>query len=166
MKDPSNRWFARQNVRRLEAEPIQNTMAYLRAGKRFVGPDLRDQNLMLTERYFQNFDGPSPIDLVDRRVSSISASQALFLMNDVDATRAIADGLAARLGADSATGLPEMLDTIYKVGVQRKPSKAERHFAAGFVERRRHQTGASDPAGEVREFLHLLLCANEMIYIE
>ena len=46
------------------------------------------------------------------------------------------------------------------------PLSAPAHFALGFIERRRAQTGARQTRDEIREFITLLLCGNEILYIE
>lgn len=164
--DPQNRLFARQNVRRLESEAIMNTMAWLRHGQRFVDPQSRDARLMGTPLFHQQFDGPTRDDLIDRRVASISASQALFLMNSTSTSSVITSTHIRRLSGGEEVSLPDSLNGIYQVVLQRQPSEVERRFAATFVDRRRKQTGSIDSAGEFREFVSLLLCGNEIIYIE
>lgn len=164
--DPRNRLFARQNVRRLESEAIMNTMAWLRHGQRFADPQSRDAKLMTAPLFHQQFDGPTKDDLIDRRVASISASQALFLMNSTSTASVLTSTHIRRLSDGEKVSLPESLNGIYQVVLQRPPSDIERSFAVEFVERRRKQTGAIDPAGEFREFVSLLLCGNEIIYIE
>ena len=161
VRDSDNRFFARQSVRRLEYEPILNTMSRLRTGQTFAPTGKLD-----AADYAPHFDRPTVYDLVDRRVASISATQALFLMNDPEAARELADKLARRLqlGADST--LSDVLDTIYEWVVQRPPADVERIFAEEFVDRRRQQTGSPEPSNEIREFITLLLCGNEILYIE
>ena len=164
--DPDNRLFARQNVRRLESEAIMNTMAWFRHGQRFETPDARDAKLMGAPNYQQQFDGPSKDDLIDRRVASISASQALFMMNSSSTSSVITSNHVGRLGEGASNGLLTSLPAIYGLILQRPPSPAESKFAEEFVERRRTQTGSASPQVEVSEFVRLLLCSNEVIYIE
>ena len=164
--DPGNRMFARQNVRRLESEAIMNTMAWLRHGQRFADPQSRDAKLMGTPLFHQQFDGPTKDDLIDRRVASISASQALFLMNSSSTSSVITSTHIRRLSSGEKVSLPDSLNGIYQVVLQRPSSDIERAFAGEFVDRRRKQTGSTNPAGEFREFVSLLLCGNEIIYIE
>lgn len=165
-RDPENRFFARQSVRRLACEPIMNTMAYLRHGARF--DDLRSRNSRLAgyQQYLQLFDGPTTDDLIDRRVASISATQALFLMNNNSTTRAIATDLSARLFKGKSPTLGDVLSEIYTIVLQRPPTKEESTFAAGFIDRRRRQTGVTNYHAEIREFIQLLLCGNQLIYLE
>lgn len=164
--DPHNRLFARQSVRRLESEPIMNTMAWLRHGVRFETPDERDAKLIGAPSYRQQFDGPTTDDIIDRRVASISASQSLFMMNSPGTSSVITSNHIRRLYGDGKGGLPDTLQPIYEVILQRPPSEAEYDFARQFVTRRRQQTGTENHADEIQEFIRLLICGNEIIYIE
>lgn len=160
-KDPENRFFAHQSVRRLEYEPILNTMARLRTGQTFASTGKLD-----AADYAPYFDRPTVYDVIDRRVASISATQALFLMNHPQAARDLAGKVVNRLKIDASTTLPDVLTRIYETLLQRPPSDDERAFAQTFTERRRAQTGASQPRDEISEFVTLILCGNEIFYLE
>lgn len=160
-KDAANRFFARQSVRRLEYEPILNTMARLRTGRPFA-----DTGKLDVADYAPYFDRPTVYDVIDRRVASISATQALFLMNHPQAARDLAEKVTKRLKLDSKSELPDVLTNIYETLLQRRPTAAEQEFAQGFVERRRVQTGDKQARDEIREFVTLILCGNELLYIE
>jgi len=160
-KDPDNRFFSRQSVRRLEYEAILNTMARLRTGQSFA-----DTGKLDAAAYTPHFDRPTVYDLIDRRVASISATQALFLMNHASAARDLAGNLTNRLRPDTNSELPDVLDKIYEPVFQRPPTSDERNFARDFVERRRKQTGTAQARDEITEFITLLLCGNEILYIE
>jgi len=163
--DPENRWFARQNVRRLGAEPIMQAMSYLSQNKRTLGPINTRGVLPGKADFAENFDAPTTDDLIDRRVASIAPSQALFLMNDRDATGVISQRIQSQLSDNGEEGLLANLDALYLFVLNRPPTDADREFATGFVERRRAATG-EDLEAECREFIHLLLCSNELIYLE
>ncbi len=165
-RDTDNRFFARQNVRRLEHEPILNTMAWLKSGQHFSSPAQRDAALPAAAEYARHFDGPSVYDVIDRRVASISATQALFLMNNASTAGAVASELVKRLGGSPQSTLADTLDSLYERLLQRPPTEQERGLAQRFVERRRQQSGAAQPAEEIREFARLLLCGNEILYLE
>ena len=160
-KDPDNRFFARQSVRRLEYEPILNTMSRLRTGQPFASTGNLDG-----ADYAPYFDKPTVYDVIDRRVASISATQALFLMNQPQTARDLAGKLTNRLRLDDKTALPDVLAIVYETLLQRPPTDAERDSAQGFLDRRRKQTGTTQARDEVREFITLLLCGNEILYIE
>ena len=165
-RDADNRYFARQSVRRLEYEPILNAVASLRTGRRYEDPVERDAAVPGVAEYAKYFDAPSVYDLLDRRTASISATQALFLMNNPSAANNLAGELVNRLGVDSQTELGESLETLYMHIVQRRPTVADRELARKFAERRRSQTGKKNTRDEIREFVGLLLCGNELLYIE
>lgn len=165
-RDPDNRFFARQNVRRLEYEPILNMVATLRTDQRFDSPKMRNAAIPGANQYRHHFDGPSVYELLDRRVASISATQALFLMNNRSSATDLADSLTRRLNLRSGSSLISNLDTIYSHVLQRLPTAVEQSFAKAYVERRRQQAGEEYPAIEIREFITLLLCGNELLYLE
>lgn len=165
--DAQNRYFARQNVRRLQTEAILNALAAIRRGERFVSPTERDAELLGAVHYAKHFDAPTTDDLIDRRTVSITPSQALFMMNEPTATQQVAGDLTRRILAVSGnTELVQQLPAIYEAVLQRPPMKSEIEFAHGFVQRRREQTGEENIAQEIQEFVHLLLCGNEVIYLE
>ena len=166
-EDPPNRYFARQNVRRLQTEPILNALAAIRRGQRFTTPAERTPELLGASHYTKHFDAPTTDDLIDRRTASITPSQALFLMNEPTAARQVAGDLARRLIQETKDAeLTRHLPSISKAVLQRPPTDAEIQFAKGFVQRRREQTGEANKVQETQEFIHLLLCGNEVIYLE
>ncbi len=157
--DPDNRFFARQNVRRLEFEAIGNLVEWLGRGQRHAGPTRASE-------YAEHFDAPSPYDLVESRVVSITPTQALFMMNDERAAQALARSLVTRLGLAGQDALLEAITPLYLAVFQRPPTETDRRFASGYIERRREQFGISDPSAELLEFTSLLICANETIYLQ
>lgn len=165
-RDPANRYFARQAVRRLEYEAIANTMAYLRQGERFDTPQRRDSALPDAAEYPKHFDGPSVYELTERRVVSITPTQSLFLMNNPNGARRLAGDLVTRLGFTAETDFSDALSPLYTAIVQRPRTDAEREFAQGFLDRRRRATGETMPLDELREFASLLLCGNEVLFLE
>jgi mono/diheme cytochrome c family protein len=164
--DPGNLFFARQNISRLELEPIMNTMAYHRHGQRFAGTAERNAHLNSHGHFTDHFDGPTTDEIIDRRTASISATQALFLMNNAGGARVIASGLSTRLRTKAKPELVDLLEKLYLVVYQRPPTESEQIFAANFDKRWREQNGAVNQVEEFREYTHLLLCSNELIYIE
>lgn len=145
-RDRNNRYFARQSVRRMEYEPIANTMAWLVAGRRFDTRQARDSALPSAGDYVRHFDAPPKDDLVERRTASITATQALFLMNQPNGAWGIAGKLRSRIGRDATT------EQIYLTILQRPPSERELQLAEQFEAR--------------DEFVAALLCANETVYLD
>ena len=144
--DNNNRFFARQTVRRMEYEPIANTMAYLVAGQRFDSPRARDSALPIAADYPQHFDAAPNIELVERRTASIAATQALFLMNQPNGAHGVADRFLIRIGPEDS------VEQIYLALLQRPPTKRELKLAEQFERR--------------SDFVAALLCANETIYLD
>ncbi len=164
--DEHNRYFARQNVRRLEYEPIVNSIAILRTAQRFDSPKERDAAVPGISEYFRLFDGPTVYDLIDHRVASIAAPQALFLMNNRNAAVNVAGQIVRNLAINFKAELTDVLHPIYLQVYQRPPSVAEETFAREFVERRRQSTGTPETREEILDFVTLLLCGNEFLYLE
>lgn len=144
--DLDNRHFTRQSVRRLEYEPIANTMAWLVAGQRFDSPQARDSALPSAADYLRQFDAPPPIDLVDRRTASITATQALFLMNQPNGAHGIAGKLLKRIGGDAS------VEEIFTIVLGRPPTPRELALAHEF--------------DKIADFVAALLCVNETIYLD
>src|SRR6185369_14003803 len=104
--DPENRLFGRMNRLRLEAEAVRDTLlaASGKLDTSMGGMAIRDFNTnrrtlyVMTIRsdrsgYAPLFDTADPTAIVDRRVVSTVAPQALFLMNHpfvIDQTKALA----------------------------------------------------------------------------
>jgi hypothetical protein len=163
--DPANRYFARQNVRRLEYEPIVSTFAWLQTGERFGPLAERLAALRGSTELASLFDAPTPYTLIERRPVSISAGQALFVMNSMQGFRNAAGEFVNRLGMPASTGCVENLEQIYTRVLQRPPDQAEREFAASFVARRRAKLPAN-PRAETIEFTSLLFAGNEILFVE
>ncbi len=125
-RDRENRFFARQSVRRLEYEPIANTMAWLVAGQRFDSPQARDSALPTAADYPHHFDAAPVIELVDRRTASITATQALFLMNQPNGAHGIAGKLLKRIGHDAD------IEQIFVAILGRPPTAREVKLANQF----------------------------------
>jgi hypothetical protein len=161
-QDPDNLYFSRQRVRRLELEAILNSIAYWRSGQRPERPAERDAMISAVADYTQHFDGPSRFDLIDRRFASISASQALFLMNNRHTARKVANDLVDRLGlAEKSGNDDEDLQLLYRSVYQRAASDVELAVVRQLI-----TTLAPDTTNRLGELATLLLCTNEAIYVE
>ena len=163
--DPTNLWFARQNVRRLEAEAVLNTVAWLRTGQRFNTPNERDANVPEHATFLREFDGPTTDDIIHRRVASVTPTQALFLMNN-SAIALVVDALAKTTHRDSETELVAVAERLYLEILQRPPLPRDLELIRKFQQERRQQTGNANPAAELRQLIHLLLCSNELVHVE
>jgi hypothetical protein len=164
--DPDNLLFGRMNRRRLDAEGIRDSMlaATGELDPARGGPAVKDLNsprrtlYLMTVRsdrtgYRMLFDAADPTAIVDRRVDSTVAPQALFLMNHPFVI-ARAQKLAGQLtGSDR-----ERVEALYQKLFGRAATEQESVLGLHFIERR----GAS--AWE--QYCHALLCSNEFVYVD
>jgi hypothetical protein len=67
------------------------------------------------------------------RTQTVTAPQALFLMNSPDVDKACAD-LAARLQREAKSVLPSAVDLAYRLVLSRPPSTAEKTNALAYLE--------------------------------
>jgi hypothetical protein len=178
--DPENRLWARANVRRLEAEAIRDTLLTV-AGtldQTMGGPPLRKPGedalsrrraiYLMTNRSDKSgfrflYDAADPENIVDQRTVSTVAPQSLFLLNDPfmqEQTRALADRL---LAAPDRTN-EQRITQAYQLLYGRLPRPAELSLGLAFV--RKHDGSDEARRAAWQEYCQVLLCANELIYVD
>jgi hypothetical protein len=111
-------------------------------------------NRDVTPSFLQAFDvddGRAPCPL---RTQTVTAPQALFLMNSPDIDAACKQ-MATRLQNEAKGDLPSAVDLAYRVALARPPSSAEKSNALAYLE--------SDPA-RLKDFSWLLFNLDEFIY--
>lgn len=164
--DPDNLYFGRMNRRRLDAEGIRDSMLAATAELDLAsgGPAVKDLNsprrtlYLMTVRsdrtgYRMLFDAADPTGIVDRRIDSTVAPQALFLMNHPFVT-ARAKKLAGQLtGSDR-----ERVEGLYRKLFGRPATEDEIALGLRFV-------GTRGEAGW-EQYCHALLCSNEFVYVD
>jgi hypothetical protein len=169
--DPDNRLFGRMNRRRLEAEAIRDNLLSA-AGKldpKRGGPAVRDFNTPRRTLYLMTirsdrsgfgplFDSADSTAPVDRRTVSTVAPQALFLLNHPFALEQ-AKALAKRVQSEAKDD-EVRIARAYRLLYARPPSAEETCIGQEFLRRAPKQ----DRAWE--EYCHILVCANEFIYID
>src|SRR5205085_1675958 len=109
----------------------------------------------VTPSFLQAFDvddGRTPCPL---RTRTVTAPQALYLMNSEEIEAASAR-LAERLKKESGGDLPAAVDLGYRITLARPPSAAERERALSFLD--------NDPA-RLKNFAWLLFNLDEFIYV-
>ncbi|MES2572565.1 MAG: DUF1549 and DUF1553 domain-containing protein [Verrucomicrobiota bacterium] len=97
-------------------------------------------------------DGRAPCP---QRTQTVTAPQALFLMNSPDIDKASA-GLAARLQKETTGDLPSAVDLAYRTTLARLPSPAEKSAALAYV---------GGDAARLKELSWLLFNLDEFIYV-
>jgi hypothetical protein len=172
--DPDNRLLGRMNRRRLSIEAWRD--AVLAAAGRLAGavggPSIDPANPREHRRTVYSrisrlslnpllalFDFPDPNIHADRRVETTTPLQKLFVLNSpflIDEAQALAQRLIAASGGNS----PGIVQQAYLLLYGRPATPAE-------VKLGLHYLGlGGDPEARRREYAHVLLAANEMLFID
>ncbi|HKQ39456.1 MAG TPA: DUF1549 and DUF1553 domain-containing protein, partial [Verrucomicrobiae bacterium] len=159
--DPENLLFARMNRRRLESEAIRDSLLAVanRLDRTPGGPSVRALETPRRTLYVTTvrseratfqclFDAADATTIAEKRNVSTVAPQALFLMNNPFALEQ-ADALAKR--APEKDRIP----WLYRLLYGRQASAREIQLGEAAVE-----------ASSWADYCHVLLCANEFVYID
>ena len=168
--DPENRLFGRMNRRRLESEPIRDSLLAIagRLDTTMGGPSYRDFSIPRRTLYLMTirsdrssfgplFDAADSTAMVDKRVVSTVAPQALFLLNNpfvLDQAKAFADRVRREEGTTATR-----IDRAYRLACGRPATAEEVEVGRGIV-----GTG-DDPRGWAF-YAQAILCANEFIFVD
>lgn len=173
-KDPENRLLGRFNARRLEAEAIRDAILSVsgQLDRTAGGPAGDDFTIHRRSLYVQRarwqrdsyamlFDAANPDSSTAKRDTSTVAPQALLLLNHPwvhDQAQHLADRLAREFPQSHA----DRIDAAYRLLFGRVPKDEERKIAQQIV-----STGESARPGRGwTNLAHVLLCANEFIYLD
>ncbi len=173
--DPDNRLWGRAGRRRLEAEAVRDSllMAAGRLDPSLGGPSTRDFAAPRRTLYLMTirsdrssfgplFDAADSTAMVDRRVVSTVAPQALFLLNHpfaIDQARALGDRLRS-LPVDDDARIARGYLTLYGRG----PTAEETAVGRDFLVRAGGSGGSPEAAWHA--YAQVLLCANEFLYVD
>ncbi|WP_435007841.1 DUF1549 and DUF1553 domain-containing protein [Tundrisphaera lichenicola] len=176
--DPANARLWHFRLRRLEAEPIWDSVfaaagtldlsiggpSFDAGGRRGKGTDSARRGAYMIRGYatnrdvvpnfLQSFDvddGRAPCPM---RTRTVTAPQALFLMNS-DVVEAASDRFAERLRRESKGDLKTAVDLGYRIAVARPPSESEREVALAYLQ--------EDPA-RLKGLAWLLMNLDEFLY--
>jgi hypothetical protein len=170
--DPDNRLFGRQNVRRLEAEPIRDTLLAV-SGKldhTMGGRPVRELSSPRRTLYVSTirsdksgfwflFDKADPDAVVDERTVSTAAPQALFMLNG-DFMAQQVGGFVDRITADKSLDNAGRIDRAYLTLFGRHPSTEEKRVGLRFL------SSVKDQRSAWEQYAEALLCTNELVYVE
>ncbi len=176
--DLQNEWLTRFTPRRLEAEPLRDSLLSVsgRLDGLMYGPGTLDETSTRRSIYFTVkrsqliptmtlFDVPEPNVGIGNRQSTTIAPQALHFLNSPQA-RACALALAKRSFQESQ---PDPLSRAYKLAYGREPTAEERSLMNSFIN---GQAESYRSAGQPRPEVHaladacqVLLASNEFVYL-
>lgn len=176
--DPHNEWLTRFLPRRLEAEPLRDSMLAVsgRLDPKMYGPGSLDSNTRRRSIYFTIkrsqlvptmtlFDVPEPNVSIGNRQSTTIAPQALHFLNSSEA-RACALALAERSLNESQE---DPLRHAYRLTYGRDPTSAERHlvqiFLSGQTSSYRSDNLAEPEKLAFADVCQSLLASNEFVYL-
>jgi hypothetical protein len=178
--DRENVFLWRYTPRRLEAEPIRDTLLAVsgRLDVSMFGPGKLDPNMRRRSIYFfikrsqlipsmMLFDWPEHLVGIGGRATTTTAPQALLFMNS-QLGRESAAGLALRVGGEQRS--EGRIRRAYKLVLGRAPSPDETRLAVDFLacQRSRYSEGGT-PEPEHRalaDFCQALLSMSETIYVQ
>ena len=168
-KDPENKLLWRWRPQRLTAEAVRDTLLSvsgrldLRAGGEAESDPMHNRRSLYTRvkrsephPLLAAFDAPEPIESVGQRPVSTVSPQALLMMNSAFMDRC-AEDLARRLEAESGTSdHAKLIEHAYRTVLSRPPTATEQQTAQRFLQ--------AHPDG-LKRLAHVLLCLNELIYL-
>jgi hypothetical protein len=112
------------------------------------------------------FDGADPNATTPQRQTTTVPTQSLFFLND-PFFHAVAEKLAGRVLAKPEA---ERIDELFRIALQRMPTRKDRDFASAFLERYRMALGNKPDAEKTAlawaALARVLLASNEFLFVE
>jgi hypothetical protein len=177
--DPHDVFLWRWQPRRLEAEPIRDSLLSVTGvlDETMFGPGTLDQDMRRRSIYFtvkrsrlipmmMVLDWPEALNSMASRPTTTIAPQALLFMNSPEA-RQYSEAFSKRVAAGS---VQESIEKGYQYALGRSPTHTESAMATSFIanQARRYEADKRPiPQAEaMMDFCQALLSANEFIYVE
>lgn len=111
----------------------------------------------------ESFDAPLAFESCGRRQQTVTADQALELMNG-QATASFARALAQRIANDSGQSNDALAERAYRLALGRAPSATELRRGSEFLAKQAALAGGA--AGALEDLCLSLLSASEFLYID
>jgi len=170
--DPGNRLLWRMSPRRLEFEPLRDSLLYVagRLDTQTGGRSqlLDDKNVRravygYTDRFripatLRNFDVANPDQSIPRRTETIHPLQSLYFLNS-GFLRAQAEAVAQQPEIAAALEATDRIAAMYRRVLSRQPAAEEVLLARQYL-------GETPTAEQWTDFVHVLLMSNEFIYCD
>jgi hypothetical protein len=174
--DPDNLLFGRMNRRRLESEALRDSLLAA-SGKLDLtpgGPAIRDLESARRTLYVMTirsdratyqflFDAADPNAIVEKRIDSTVAPQALFLLNH-PFVMAQARETARRVLKEAPPADKDRIQWLYRSLYSRPATPPE--IKIGMDALIRARASAADNELAWTEYCQILVCANEFMYID
>jgi hypothetical protein len=177
--DPHDVYLWRWQPRRLEAEPIRDSMLAVSGtlDTTMFGPGSLDQSMRRRSVYFtvkrsqlipmmMVLDWPEPLNSIGIRPTTTVAPQALLFMNSSQA-RQYAEAFAKRVDSQSVS---ECVERVYRIALGREPEARESKIAGDFIERQesgyRDAKQADPHAAALADFCQAVMSSNEFVYVD
>jgi hypothetical protein len=176
--DPENRLLGRMNRRRLSVEAWRDALlsAAGRLDRAVGGPSLDPQDpaerrrtvysavsRLDLNRMLALFDFPDPNAHADRRFETTTPLQKLFVLNSpfmVSQAASLAERLRAEVAADGDGADRRRIERAYRLLYGRPPTETEIGLGLAFLQ------GGDDRPARWWQYAHVLLAANEMLFID
>jgi len=166
--DPENRWLARRQPRRMEAEALRDSLLFV-AGildTTQFGPSISDPlhhrraiySTLKRSRMpsmMTLFDSPDSLQSAEERPTTTVAPQALMLLN-----HPLMDQVSKGLAAKALSSGTDPVNALFKMALLRSPTGMELSGARAFL------NPATDPAKGLRELAQVLVLSNEFTYTD
>ncbi len=162
--DPDNRFLTHQNLRRLDAEAIRDTILFVSGNlditqpEQTIRPDTKlEYGYQFKNHYrsvyipeFRNqlhdllaiFDFPDPNLSIGKRNTSTLSTQALFLMNNPFVMQQ-SEAIALRLMKKYPDNQSARVDALFRNALGRLPEPDEKRYAEHFINQSLSKEGAS-----------------------
>ena len=174
--DADNRLLGRMNRRRFEAEPLRDSLLAV-AGildQGMGGPAIRELDnrrrtlYLMTIRSDRNnyrmlFDAADPVGIVEKRIDSTVAPQALFLLNHPFVLSQV-QCLVQRLEREAPADDRGRIEWLYRLLYARPPTAGE--VEAGLASVSPDSSSASTKTDAWNQYCQVVLCANEFVYLD
>lgn len=170
--DADNTLFSRQTRRKLTAEELRDSLLKSTAqlDDTLGGMSTRELTSGRRTLYLRTvrsdrttyqllFDGADPTSIVEQRIDSIVAPQALWLLNDPFVLK-LAGELNQRFTTESHSSVDRKLEQISLQLFGRSPTEREVEVISGYVAR----NGNSQASWT--KVCHSLICSNEFMFID
>jgi hypothetical protein len=170
-KDSENQWLWKQNRRRLEFEPLHDSLLAVSGS---LAQQMGDKPVPLPSAnrravygyvdrlefpsLLTTFDVPNPASTVPHRTPTTVAPQSLFLMNGPFA-RTAARKLAARPEIQKLGDPPARLDAVFLTLFGRPPAADERKLALAYLAKK-------PDADRWVDLVHGLMMSNEFTFVD